>query len=204
MLKKLFFLLLLLGLLNVPFACSDGSSCNFGTHFNNISGLESDFGVFLESFSGYYQRDSTSSDSAIFRISVSEIEFIEFASGPGSFLPVAMAESCPYISALHHTLDSIEITSSNDIHFNGLLYEAGENLADFFQLTEAYNTDQQFTVGEYPAQLQAESKWFSGEDARLYFQFATTPDSRASGTFTFSFIFDDRILTTVSSEVVIF
>jgi len=131
-LKKTILILLFLGLIYVPISCTD--DCE--TSLNNISVLSIEFGALQPFFNNYFLRDSTTSDSAAFRIRIDEIENVGIASVFPGFYPSLYAEdepTCP--TRLNHELQYIEITSPAEIMEVGPLFsDLGRIL--FLQMSE--------------------------------------------------------------------
>ncbi len=134
--KKTILILLFLCLIYVPISCTD--DCE--TSLNNISALSIEFGALQPFFNNYFLRDSTTSDSAAFRIRIDEIENVGIASAFPGFYPALHAEyepTCP--TRLNHELQYIEITSSTEIKVGGKTYNPGTNLNELFYAIMEYD-----------------------------------------------------------------
>ncbi|MEP0986866.1 hypothetical protein [Ekhidna sp.] len=204
--KKFILTAFFLGIIYIPISCnSDG--CNESVQRYNISNLSTDFGVFVissEIEESFEFRNSTIYDSAVFLVSIETAKQVSEAQNNISFFSSALAEDCPYFFALNHELQSVAITSTSDIAVNNRTYEAGAFLNELFIASSSADRSVKQSIDNLVKVIIQNPDYFAIEGSAIIFEFSEQPDRVVDGTFTFTFIFDDRTLTTESEIVTIF
>ncbi len=183
--KKLVSLIGLFVVLNLPFACNPCGP--FDNRPYKIVSMSSLIGSVqnLE----FNDEALTEFELASIKIQVNDVEQVGL-NVPTSFNLSSSAFACSPSPPNVQILETVIITSTENIMFNDTEFLAGSNLNSLFKVIYAR---QEFTIDEFIVEHSRNSWDFGLMNSFVLFQLVAKPDVKIAQKFTFTFTFDDGL-----------